>query len=402
MNKITNIHHPKEIILFTVSRFFERAAFYGVRGLLVVYMLQSSLAMSEEKVFELYGWFVSSFVFSNILGALFGDLIIGNKWASVIGGSLQAIGAFVLCVPNELMLYTGLLLILIGSGFYSPNLISSIGKLYTGKEVLLDSTYTLLYIIVNVGAFLGGYVITLISQQGGYNVGFVLCGVIMLLSLIPIILYKQPAKQTEEFNFKVYSNKNIIIVISSILLSSFFWIVYDISSEATFHVLMGLEKEGQQGISSVMNSLGPICVVLFGIIFSVFWSFINLSRNIKLLLGFILATLSCVVLLLSSSMIGTPLFIMFAVSVLLISLAELFISPILTAAFIKYTNPKYLALIFTASMLPYGMYTLIMRILPLNFDLSFTVSTIIGIISFTLVSITLLIFLIVNKGKEKM
>lgn len=396
MSKTITSQHPKEIILFTVSRFFERVAFYGIRAFLVIYMIESSLAMRQEKAFQLYGWFVSSFIFSNIIGALLGDLIIGNKWASIVGGALQAIGAFILSVPNEASLYLGLLLIVIGNGLYTPNLISSIGKLYQEKEDLLDSAFTLLYTIINVGAFIGAYFITTIAHQHFY-IGFITAGILMILSLIPIILYKQPVKQVEETHSKVYSDKNILIVIASVLLSGFFWIVYDISSGAMFQLQMNTGKDSSREMPMIMNAMGPMFAVFFGIVLSIVWAFIKYPRNIKLLIGFILATLSGVVLLFVNTGSDLSLILLCAVSVLLFSLAELHIAPILTALTIKNSNPKYFALIFSASVLPYGIYSLLKHILFNSLEPSFTVSLFIGIISFAIISVALLAITLVQK-----
>lgn len=77
----------------------ERASYYGFRALVVLYMVGETLKMERTEALTIYGWLIGSLVFSQIIGGLFGDLLIGNKKSIIIGGIIQAIGAFSLCIP---------------------------------------------------------------------------------------------------------------------------------------------------------------------------------------------------------------------------------------------------------------------------------------------------------------
>lgn len=125
MEKIHNLKHTKENFYYSLSRMLERASYYGFRALVILYMTGEILKMDRTEALSIYGWFTGSMVFSQIIGGLFGDLLIGNKRAIIIGGIIQVIGAFSLCLPSTTGLYLGLFLVVLGSGFFTPNILSN-------------------------------------------------------------------------------------------------------------------------------------------------------------------------------------------------------------------------------------------------------------------------------------
>lgn len=88
-------------------------------------MVGGILKMENAEALSIYGWFTASIVFSIIIGAIIGDLLIGNKKAIIIGGVLQSLGAFSLCIPSITGLYIGLFFVTLGGGLYTPNIISN-------------------------------------------------------------------------------------------------------------------------------------------------------------------------------------------------------------------------------------------------------------------------------------
>jgi POT family proton-dependent oligopeptide transporter len=188
MEKINHLKHTKETLFFCISRLLEKTSYYGLRSILLLYLLSDALKMSETNALTVYGWFASSFVISQIIGAIFGDLLIGNKKAIIVGGIIQALGCFFLCIPSTIGLYTGLSLVVFGNGLYTPNLIASFGKSYLNKTKLLHSGFTLFRLMVNIGAFLGTILISFISVKFNFTFGFILTGILMLLSIIPILI----------------------------------------------------------------------------------------------------------------------------------------------------------------------------------------------------------------------
>ena len=179
MRKIKNQKHSKETLFFATSKVFERASYYGLRAILLLYMIGETLKIEDSKALTIFGWLLGSLLFSQIIGGIFGDLIIGNKKSIIIGGIIQAIGAFILCVPSINGLYFGLFLVVLGNGFFTPNFTSNFGKLYLNKTKLLDSGFTILYFAINLGSFFGVLLIGYIGNKYGYNFGFIFSGVLM-------------------------------------------------------------------------------------------------------------------------------------------------------------------------------------------------------------------------------
>src|SRR5690606_19783790 len=132
----------------------ERASYYGFRILLILYMTGEIIKMDRTESLSVFGWFAGSLMVSKIIGALLGDLVIGNRKTLILGGVIQAFGTFCLYIPSTTGLYLGLFLVVIGNGFYTPNMTANFGKLYLNKIKLLDSGFTIFYLAINLGAFL--------------------------------------------------------------------------------------------------------------------------------------------------------------------------------------------------------------------------------------------------------
>ena len=229
MKRILSPSHYKETFFYSLSQLLERASYYGLRSLLVIYMVSESLKMDRTEALYIYGWFVGLLVFSQVIGAILGDLIIGNKKSIIIGGVLQSIGAFIFCIPSTIGLYIGLFLVILGSGLYSPNMTSNFGKLYLSKTKLLDSGFTLLYLAANLGAFLGILLIGYSGEKYGWNIGFIISGTLMLFSIIPILISKEEISK-EKLTSTLPIQRRIITVTIAFLMVALFWAIHDISN----------------------------------------------------------------------------------------------------------------------------------------------------------------------------
>ena len=179
MDKEIKQTHGKETFLYALSRTFERASYYGLRSVLLLYMIGETINMTRDEARNMYGLFIGSFIFSQILGGIVGDLVLGNKRSLIIGGILQALGAFSLCIPSAIGLYTGLVFISLGAGLYSPNILSLFGKLYSNKQKLLDSGFMIFYTAINLGVIIGPLLIGYLGYMN-YTYGFITSGILMV------------------------------------------------------------------------------------------------------------------------------------------------------------------------------------------------------------------------------
>jgi len=360
MEKILNQKHAKETIYYAVSRILERTSFNGFRTIFIFYMLGETLKMDKEEAAYIFGAFMGSLFITQIIGALFGDLLIGNRKSIIIGGIIQAIGVFSLCITSMSGLYVGLVLITIGNGLYTPNFLSSFGKSYLTKTKLLDSAFTILFLAVNIGSFLGPFYIGYAMDLYGEKIGFLIAGILMLLSIIPIILLKK--QPIIEIEIKKYSVKkiNIATILITIVVVGLFWIVYDIAN------IRILDLQSQFIESSFFEipkyywkSMNLWFVVPISIIAMIVWSYFYNSQIAKLIVGFIFGIISFGMLLFIPEIPSDNHVLIYLISLLFLGIAEVHISPLIYSILTKYSNPKYLTILLSISFIPLKLFSLV-------------------------------------------
>jgi len=188
--------YPKQIWSLFFSEMWERFCFYGMRGMLVVFMI-SQLNFGEEQANLQYGAtqaFVYAFTF---VGGLFADKILGFRKSLFWGGLLMIAGSIILSLDPHKFFFFGLSFTIIGTGFFKPNISTMVGKLYKPGDTRTDAGFTLFYAGINLGALLGGYMCVAIGQgdlfsgaipEGkSWNVAFSLAAIVMVISLVNFI-----------------------------------------------------------------------------------------------------------------------------------------------------------------------------------------------------------------------
>jgi len=344
--------HAQAILTISLARFAERASYYGLRALIVLYMVGETFEMERSEALKIYGIFTAVLVFSQLLGAVLGDLVLGSKRGIIIGGCLQALGAFSLCIPNTIGLYLGIGLTVLGGGLYTPNIIAFFGKHYLTKTKLLDSGFTILYLAVNLGAFLGILLIGIIGERFAYSYGFGTAGILALISTILIAITKDvdlPKKQ----KFDQSIGSRIVKIILALLFIAVFWSLYELSGYA----LSDIQYKASEQFSDLMSlglwrSVPSIGVFPISIIAILIWMRFYSNQFFKVAIGFFAAALSFGLLyLIPESLEGKHLIFFFG-ALLLLSIAEVYIAPIIHAVITKHTHHKFLAIVIAVSFLP--------------------------------------------------
>lgn len=185
--------YPKQIWSLFFSEMWERFCFYGMRGMLVFFMIHQ-LSFQEKEANLQYGAtqaFVYAFTF---IGGLFADKILGFRKSLFWGGLLMIGGSVLLATDPHNFFFLGLSFIIIGTGFFKPNISTMVGELYKDGDKRTDAGFSLFYAGINLGAFLGGYICVAIGKGymlGDYideahrwNVAFGLAAIGMTMSLI--------------------------------------------------------------------------------------------------------------------------------------------------------------------------------------------------------------------------
>ncbi len=359
MKRILNQSHPKEAFLFAISRFLERTSFYGLRALIMLYMVTGILNMENSEALSIYGWFTTILVFSKVLGAIIGDLLIGNKKAIIIGGITQTMGAISLCIPTTSGLYVGLFLVVLGGGLYSPNLISNYGKTYLKTPKLLDAGFTLFYLVINLGAFIGIVSLGYIGEKYGWNIGFLLAALLMLLSIIPILFTRVENNNILTYN-KIKIKKRIVNISIVLGLVSLFWAFYEIEFIRSSDLKsVFIDMDSLNIPKSLWTSIESIFVLPLSIIAVILWTFFYSNQFYKLVMGFIFGALSFGMLIFIPEIPTEYHITLFFASIFFLNISEIHIAPVVNSIFTQYANPKYLAILISLAFLPTRLFSII-------------------------------------------
>jgi POT family proton-dependent oligopeptide transporter len=174
--------HPKGLYVLFGAEMFERLCYYGMRGLLTLY-LTKALLMGDEKAFGVYGAYTALVYAAPVAGGKLADAVIGYRRAVIFGGAMMAIGEFMILGGTEFWLFAGMAAIIVGNGFFKANISTIVGRLYKDGDPKRDAGFTIFYMGINVGALLATLVVAPIGETFGYPIGFGLAGVGMLVGI---------------------------------------------------------------------------------------------------------------------------------------------------------------------------------------------------------------------------
>jgi len=186
--KSTVLGHPAGLFVLFFTEMWERFSFYGMRALLVMFFT-STVAnggwdWTREQAMAIFGSYVGLVYLSTMLGGYFADKIIGYRWAVVVGALLMTLGHGSMALESPFFIYSGLILLVFGNGFFKPNMASIVSEMYKDRPEKKDGAYTIFYMGVNSGAFFGIVLCGYLGEQVGWNWGFGLAGIFMLFGLI--------------------------------------------------------------------------------------------------------------------------------------------------------------------------------------------------------------------------
>ncbi|GEN77046.1 peptide MFS transporter [Chryseobacterium hagamense] len=210
--------HPKGLWVLFGTEMWERFNFYGMRALLTLFMV-NSLLIKEADAAIIYGGFLALCYLTPLLGGFIADKYIGNRNAILIGGSLMAIGQFLLFISAstfsgsldsaKTFMWLALFIIIFGNGFFKPNISSMVGSLYPKQEKSkLDSAFTIFYMGINIGAFLGQFICPYVGDVKdattgvrdifAFKWGFLAASIAMVIGTITFFILKNKYVVTPE------------------------------------------------------------------------------------------------------------------------------------------------------------------------------------------------------------
>jgi POT family proton-dependent oligopeptide transporter len=184
--------YPKQLWYLFLSEMWERFSFYGMRGMLTIFMIdKAQLAMNEREANLQYGA-TQAFVYTlAFVGGLFADKILGFRKSIFWGGFLMILGSFILAVAPKEMFYIGISFTIVGTGFFKPNISTMVGRLYKPGDPRKDAGFGLFYSGINIGALLGGAICVWLGKHYSWNAAFSCAGIVMTISLLIFIFTKK-------------------------------------------------------------------------------------------------------------------------------------------------------------------------------------------------------------------
>ena len=192
--------HPKALFVLFFAEMWERFSYYGMRALLTLYMVQelfSELSQNEAdtKALGIYGSYTAMVYLFPVVGGILADKVLGFRKAVLFGGVLMMAGHFALALEgmffggNMQLFFISLAFIIIGNGFFKPNISSFLGSFYGLNDSRKDGAFTIFYMGVNIGALLSIVTCGYVGEQISWHYGFGLAGIGMMLGLVVFWLF---------------------------------------------------------------------------------------------------------------------------------------------------------------------------------------------------------------------
>lgn len=290
--------HPAGLFVLFFTEMWERFSFYGMRILLINFLTMAVIgsnpgwAWTAENAGALFGTYAGLLYLTPIVGGLIADRLTGYRVAVVIGCIIMTLGHASMALETEFSLYAGLALLVIGTGFFKPNITSVISEMYTYLPEKKDGAYTIFYMGVNAGAFFGMMLCGYLAEKVGWSWGFGLAGIFMLLGMLQFWLAgplfgkiggkpnkgvdpneKVEEELTDEVTGKIIPNKStknpftildkILILITSVI--GLLYLINDpVSKIGGIHLLPEEFLLNQETIG------GPLVITIIGLILFIY------------------------------------------------------------------------------------------------------------------------------------
>jgi POT family proton-dependent oligopeptide transporter len=350
--------------------------------------MEGGLGMDPQKASLIYGFFTGFVYFTPLIGGWLADNIIGQQRAITIGGITMMLGQFALFAwNNEFGLYTGLFLLIIGNGFFKPNISTMVGQLYKPGDPMRDSAFTIFYMGINLGAFFAPLVVGTVSDKWfsttdesgnilsyGYKYGFLAAGIGMLIGqvIFNLVAVKQLGdigkyafkknssidSSAENVPFTKEHKDRMIVIFILTAFVIFFWAGFEqAGSSLSLYTDKYIDRKiGEWEIpTSFFQSVNPLFIVALAPLFAAFWvSKIGkkISTPIKIGLGMILLGVGFFFMLGAVAERGGDVkdetikasLIWLILTYLIHTIGELCLSPVGLSVVTKLSHPKYASL----------------------------------------------------------
>jgi POT family proton-dependent oligopeptide transporter len=290
--------HPRGLSTLFFTEMWERFSYYGMRAFLILYLVapvaSGGLGFDPVAAASVYGTYTGSAWGAGILGGLVADRLLGQFNAVLVGGSIIALGHFTLAFKALPAFYTGLALVALGTGLLKPNVSTLVGSLYEPGDRRRDAGFSIFYMGINSGGLFGPIVAGYLAQRVDWHAGFACAGFGMAFGLVQYWvgrgrlkhgldrLARDRATRKQEvaanagvsIGFSREEWSRILAIVIFFVFASLFWGAYE-QAGSTLNLFAdqysSLTILGYTFPSSWLQSVQPVCVVLFAPIFAWLW-----------------------------------------------------------------------------------------------------------------------------------
>ncbi len=339
----TFLGHPRGLFLLFTTEMWERFSYYGMRALLVLYAVAATNAVNpglgwdSTQALKMYAWYTGLVYLTPLFGGWLADNYLGQRKSVVLGGILMALGQFALAAPLDSLgttaavsvsslglsfpetavsFYLGLFLLILGNGFFKPNISTMVGDLYPAGDARRDGAFTIFYMGINLGAFLAPLVCSTLGEDPayGWRVGFFAAGIGMTLSVIIQLAFAQryigdvgiepAAKRShrlaggkKEPLTKIEADRLKVIFVIFVFVMMF-WAAFE-QAGGLLNLFADKYTDRSVGTFTVptgwFQSLNPLFIVLLAPVMSMLWGRLgergaNPPTPVKMYIGLLLVT----------------------------------------------------------------------------------------------------------------
>ena len=359
--------HPKGLYLLFCVEMWERFSFYGMRALLVLYMIQE-LMYSSQRAGNIYGLYTGLVYLTPLLGGYLADRFFGQRKCITTGGILMAVGLFVLAFfPKSFFLFA-LFLMIAANGFFKSNISSVLGLLYEDEKEKKDAAFTVFYMGINFGAFLSPLICGTLAVKYGFTWGFASAGIGMLIGLLFYKLFenkwlgdagmvpvnKMNIPETVTETAVNDDNKKLAALVVLMLFTIPFWICFEqAGSSLTLFAEYKVNRLffGHEIPTGYFQSLNPLYIITLAPLMSLLWEWLREKGKEptsveKFAIALFLMSVSYFILIFTGFMpngsLLSPLWLVLVYFVM--TLSELCLSPIGLSLVSKLAPRKFLSL----------------------------------------------------------
>lgn len=355
--------HPRGLFVLFLTEMWERFSYYGMRTLLVYYMMKQ-LTFSQGQASHIYGLYTGLVYFTPFLGGMLADRVLGQKRAVILGGVLMALGHF--AMASEDLFFLALVLLILGNGFFKPNISTQVGSLYVAGDPRRDRAFSIFYVGINVGAFFSPIVCGTLGEVYGWHYGFASAGVGMMIGLSIYLaghhwlpsgrIVDDPGEQRSAPESEHEAKNRALGLVAICLASVAFWAAYEQQGN-TLALWADADTDrrvfGWEFPASWFQALNPLLIFLLTPALTKMWAHQSAkgkepSAVSKMAIGCFLLAFSFVVLVpaaLLNAEHGIPVsFLWLIFFSLFLTVGELYVSPIGLSLVTKLAPPRMVSM----------------------------------------------------------